>query len=256
MLDFFIEHHLLIFESYWLTALITLVIATTISLEKRDPAKTLCWLLVLFLVPVLGIVFYLLFGENLRGKRWSKNRKNVQEFLESDEAKEIFHPENLETLNKLSEENIYFDVLDKSIMHLVMRSGTVPITIHNKIDIYTDGRDKFAQMMEDIRNAKDHIHLEYFIIKDGELARPLRELLIEKAQQGVEVRIHYDDIGSWRLYLNPMFMHGLRAAGVEAKTYVQARFPYLHRKLNYRNHRKICIIDGKIGYIGGFEYRR
>ena len=166
MLDFFIEHHLLIFESYWLTALITLVIATTISLEKRDPAKTLCWLLVLFLVPVLGIVFYLLFGENLRGKRWSKNRKNVQEFLESDEAKEIFHPENLETLNKLSEENIYFDVLDKSIMHLVMRSGTVPITIHNKIDIYTDGRDKFAQMMEDIRNAKDHIHLEYFIIKD------------------------------------------------------------------------------------------
>ena len=253
MLDFFIEHHLLIFESYWLTALITLVIATTISLEKRDPAKTLCWLLVLFLVPVLGIVFYLLFGENLRGKRWSKNRKNVQEFLESDEAKEIFHPENLETLNKLSEENIYFDVLDKSIMHLVMRSGTVPITIHNKIDIYTDGRDKFAQMMEDIRNAKDHIHLEYFIIKDGELARPLRELLIEKAQQGVEVRIHYDDIGSWRLYLNPMFMHGLRAAGVEAKTYVQARFPYLHRKLNYRNHRKICIIDGKIGYIGGLN---
>ena len=111
MLDFFIEHHLLIFESYWLTALITLVIATTISLEKRDPAKTLCWLLVLFLVPVLGIVFYLLFGENLRGKRWSKNRKNVQEFLESDEAKEIFHPENLETLNKLSEENIYFCLL-------------------------------------------------------------------------------------------------------------------------------------------------
>lgn len=253
MLDFLLEHHLLIFESSWLIALITLVIATTISLEKRDPAKTLCWLLVLFLVPVLGIVFYLLFGENLRGKKWSRRRQTVQEFMDSDEARALFQPQNMETLNKLAEDGIYFDVLDKSIMHLVMRSGIAPITVHNNVEIYTDGRDKFARMMEDIRNAQDHIHLEYFIIKDGQVAQPLRELLIQKAQQGVEVRILYDDIGSWRLYTNPMFMHGLRAAGVEAKTYVQARFPYLHRKLNYRNHRKICVIDGKIGYVGGLN---
>lgn len=253
MLDFLLEHHLLIFESSWIIALLTLMIATMISLEKRDPAKTLCWLLVLFLVPVLGIVFYLLFGENLRGKKWSRRRQTIQEFLDSDEAMAIFHPKTLETLNKMAEQNIYFEEMDSSIVNLVMRSGTVPITIHNKIAVYTDGCDKFAQMMEDIRNAQDHIHLEYFIIKDGNLARPLRELLIEKAQQGVEVRILYDDIGSWRLYTNPMFMHGLRAAGVEAKTYVQARFPYLHRKLNYRNHRKICVIDGKIGYVGGLN---
>ena len=208
MLDFLLEHHLLIFESSWMIALLTLTIATMISLEKRDPAKTLCWLLVLFLVPVLGIVFYLLFGENLRGKKWSRRRQTVQEFLNSDEAITIFHPETLETLNKMAEQNIYFEEMDSSIVSLVMRSGTVPITIHNKIDVYTDGRDKFAQLMEDIRNAQDHIHLEYFIIKDGNLARPLRELLMEKAQQGVEVRILYDDIGSWRLYTNPMFMHG------------------------------------------------
>lgn len=253
MLDFLLNHHLLIFESSWLIALLTLIIATVISLEKRDPAKTLCWLLVLFLLPIAGIILYLLFGENLRGKKWTRRRQNVQDFLESEEAKKVYNPESLDTLHKLAEQNIYFDIMDKNIMHLVMRSGTVPITIHNKIDIYTEGREKFAQMMEDIRNAKDHIHLEYFIIKDGEVARPLRELLIEKALQGVEVRILYDDIGSWRLYLNPMFMHGLRSAGVEAKTYVQARFPYLHRKLNYRNHRKICVIDGKVGYIGGLN---
>lgn len=253
MFDFLLEHHFLIFESSWLIALLTLIIATVISLEKRDPAKTLCWLLVLFLLPIAGIILYLLFGENLRGKKWTRRRQNVQDFLESKEAKKVYNPDNLDTLHKLAEQNIYFDIMDKNIMHLVMRSGTVPITIHNKIDIYTEGREKFAQMMEDIRNAKDHIHLEYFIIKDGEVARPLRELLIEKALQGVEVRILYDDIGSWRLYLNPMFMHGLRSVGVEAKTYVQARFPYLHRKLNYRNHRKICVIDGKIGYIGGLN---
>lgn len=173
MLDFLLEHHLLIFESSWMIALLTLLIATMISLEKRDPAKTLCWLLVLFLVPVLGIVFYLLFGENLRGKKWSRRRQTVQEFLNSDEAMTIFHPETLETLNKMAEQNIYFEEMDSSIVSLVMRSGTVPITIHNKIDVYTDGRDKFAQMMEDIRCAQDHIHLEYFIIKDGNLARPL-----------------------------------------------------------------------------------
>jgi len=253
MLDFLLEHHFLIFESSWFVALMTLVIATVISLEKRDPAKTLCWLLVLFLLPVVGIVLYLLFGENLRGKKWSKRRQAVQEFLQTAEAAKVYNPESLETLHKIAEQGIYYDVIDKNVMHLVMRSGMVPITIHNKIDIYTDGRDKFAQMLEDIRQAKDHIHLEYFIIKDGKLARPLRALLIEKALQGVEVRILYDDIGSWRLYLNPMFMHELRAAGVEAKTYVQARFPYLHRKLNYRNHRKICVIDGRIGYIGGLN---
>ena len=86
MLDFLLEHHLLIFESSWMVALLTLTIATMISLEKRDPAKTLCWLLVLFLVPVLGIVFYLLFGENLRGKKWSRRRQTVQEFLKSGNA--------------------------------------------------------------------------------------------------------------------------------------------------------------------------
>lgn len=77
-------------NSSWLIALVTLVIATTISLEKREPAKTLCWLLVLFLVPVLGIVFYLLFGENLRGKKWSRRRQTVQEFMDSDEARALF----------------------------------------------------------------------------------------------------------------------------------------------------------------------
>ncbi len=253
MLDFFLEHHLLIFESSWLVALMTLMIATVISMGKRDPAKTLCWLLVLFLIPVLGIVLYLLFGENLRGKKWTQRRQMVQDFLESDEAKKIIDPDNLDTLHKLAEQNIHFDIMDRNIMHLVMRSGTVPITVHNQIDIYTDGREKFAQMLRDIEQAKDHIHLEYFIIKDGEVARAMRELLIKKALQGVEVRILYDDIGSWRLYLTPMFMHGLRSVGVEAKNYVQARFPFLHRKLNYRNHRKICIIDGKIGYIGGLN---
>ena len=254
MLEFFMEHYSFIFQSSWWIVSVALGIAMVISLEKRDPVRTLCWLLVLFMVPVLGIVFFLLFGENLRGRKWSRRRKTVQEFLDSEEAKEAFHPENVETLNKLAEQNnMYYDVLDKSIMQLVMRSGTAPITVSNKVDIYTDGRDKFAQMLEDMRNAQDHIHMEYFIIKDGELARGLRDVLIEKAQQGVEVRILYDDIGSWRLYLNPMFMHGLRAAGVEAKTYVQARFPYIHRKLNYRNHRKICVIDGRIGYVGGLN---
>ncbi len=253
MLDFFMGNHWLLFQSSWWIISLALAIAMVISLEKRDPVRTLCWLLVLFVVPVLGIVFYLLFGENLRGKKWSRRRKAAKEFLESEEVKANFHPDTIETLGVLLEQNMQYAMLDRSIMQLVMRSGTAPITLYNNVEIYTDGREKFAQMLEDIRNAKHHIHMEYFIIKDGKLAQELRELLITKAKQGVEVRILYDDIGSWRLYLNPMFMHSLRAAGVEAKTYVQARFPYLHRQLNYRNHRKICVIDGTIGYVGGLN---
>lgn len=252
LLHFFTQHFL-IFQSSWWLASITVAIAALISLEKRDPAKTLCWLLVLFLVPALGIVLYLLFGENLRGSRWSRRRQIIRDFLESDEVKAMLPTGEMKTWYTLTQEDIPMDVLDRSIMQLVTRSGTSPIMLHNDVTIFTEGEAKFAQMLEDMRNARHHIHLEYYIIKDGPLGQQIRDLLIEKAQQGVQVRILFDDIGSWRLYRNPMFMHSLRAAGVEAKTYVQARFPYLHRKLNYRNHRKICVIDGEIGYVGGIN---
>lgn len=253
MLEFLLSYHTTILQTSWLLILLSSVVCVAISFENRPPVKTLSWLLVLILLPGLGLIFFLLFGENLRKSKWNQRRQTIQEYLESEDVKAIFDPETLDTLAKRSQEDIYYEIADRNIMHMVLRSGQAPITINNHIDIYTEGQRKFEQMMEDIANAKHHIHLEYFIIKDCVLGRKLHALLLQKAQEGVEIRLLYDDIGSWRLYFKPSFMHTLRKAGIEAKSYVQARFPYLHRKLNYRNHRKICVIDGQIGYVGGLN---
>lgn len=254
MLEFlFTQHTTLILEASWFLMLISSAIAISISFDKRSPAKTISWLLVLILLPGIGLLFYLLFGENLRNKKWRTRRQTIMDYLESEELKAIFDPDDVDTMRNAVGQRIYFDVVDKNIMHMMLRSCFAPITTNNRVEIYTEGVSKFQQMMQDIEQATDHVHLEYFIIKDCPLARELRELLMRKAQQGVEVRVFFDDIGSWRLYLHPSFMSGMRKAGVQAKTYVQARFPYLHRKLNYRNHRKICVIDGRIGYVGGLN---
>ena len=251
MMDSFAQHERFLFPHSWWILALALGIAMVISLEKRDPVRTLCWLLVLFALPVIGIVFYLLFGENLRDKKWKRHQETVQHFFQT-ERKENYIEQETDNVMMLSQDNT-MELPDRGIMNLVMRSGMSPVTGRNSVKIYKEGREKFLHMLEDIQKAEHHVHLEYFIIRDGILAEKLRRLLIEKAEQGVEVRILYDDIGSWRLYLKPAFMHSLRAAGVEVKTYVQGRFPYLYRKLNYRNHRKICIIDGKVGYVGGIN---
>lgn len=233
---------------------ITAITCVIISLENRNPSKTISWLLVLTLLPGIGFVFYLLFGENLRKRKWNRTHRAVREFLDSPEVKEAFDQDQVDDLNHaITMESGYFDVADRNIMQLVLNSGTAPITIHNQVDIFTEGEAKFKQMLLDIENAKDHIHLEYYIVKNSLVGNQLREALIKKAKEGVKVRFMYDDFGSWQLYFKPNFMHSLRKEGCEAFSYVQARFPFLHRNLNYRNHRKICIIDGKIGYVGGIN---
>jgi len=260
MLDFLFSNHYIIFEVSWILILLSYIIAITISFDKRSPAKTISWLLVLTFLPGIGLIFYLLFGENLRTKKWRSRQQTIHDYLQSEEVKAIFDPADVDVLRaEASQRKIFFDtdedldISDKNIMHMMLRSCYAPITANNHVQIFTEGTAKFRQMMQDIEQATDHIHLEYFIIKDCPLSRELRSLLIRKAQEGVEVRIFFDDIGSWRLYLNPFFMRGMRQAGIQAKTFVQARFPYIHRKLNYRNHRKICVIDGRIGYIGGLN---
>lgn len=242
-----------IFSSGWFVLLVVMI-CVVISLENRNPTKTISWLLVLTLLPVVGVVLYLLFGENLRKRRWKRTKTAVQEFWNTPEMKTVLEKEKAEHLTKaVSMDANYFDLADRPIMKLVLNSGTAPIVVNNHVDIFTEGEAKFAQMLADMEAAEDHIHLEYFIIKDSQIGRQVRAVLQRKASQGVKVRILYDDIGSWRLYCKPSFIRGLKKAGCEVFSYVQARFPFLHRNLNYRNHRKICIIDGKIGYVGGIN---
>lgn len=234
-------HDFLIFLAVIVFVFVPLTIGITISLENRSPHKTISWLLVLALLPGVGIILYLVFGGNMRKRRWEKAKVRIAAYLNHAGMRGV-----LESMAEGAPHDCA-----QNTMRLVLNSGISPITMHNKVDIYTDGVAKFAQMIKDIKNAREHIHLEYYIIRKSSIADELRAALIAKANEGVKVRIIYDDWGSWKLKKDPEFILGLKRAGCEVYTTIKPRFPFGIRDFNYRDHRKICVIDGKIGYVGG-----
>lgn len=124
-------------------------------------------------------------------------------------------------------------------------------TNDNEVEILTDGHEKFERLFQDIERAKDHIHLQYYIIKKDNLGRKLRDILIKKAKQGIKVRVLYDQLGSRGM--SRCFFHDLRLVGGEVEVFFPSMLPVFNKRMNYRNHRKLVIIDGKIGYVGGFN---
>src|SRR5699024_8954480 len=125
------------------------------------------------------------------------------------------------------------------------------LTQDNSVDIYTDGKEKFDALIQDMEQATDHIHLLYYILRHDRLGKRMSDVLIRKVRQGVEVRVLYDDMGSRRI--SRKFVRRMRQAGVEIESFFPGKIPKINLKINYRNHRKLAIIDGKIGYIGGFN---
>ena len=230
-------------------------ICITVSLENRDPTKTISWLLVLTLLPGIGLAFYLLFGENMRKHQWERIQKSLESYLSNETIQHIFDDNSAKYLEKFMTVNSEgFEPLDRNIMRLALKSGTAPITMNNKIDIFTEGETKFEQMLQDMEKAKDHIHIEYFIIKDSEIGNRVRQVLEKKAKEGVTVRIIFDVIGCKGLMLRSAFLRSLKESGCEIAAYKKStRLLLMIKHLNYRNHRKVCVIDGKIAYIGGIN---
>lgn len=213
--------------------------------ERRNPSSTWAWLLVLLFVPVLGFFVYMVFGRNSRREKMflkkeeydrSVYRSDVESVRKNREQKQIIR--NNESLVK----NEYVN----DLIHMHLNSGSW-LTFNNQIDYFNNGKDKFDSLIEDIRNAKKHIHLEYYIWRGDDLGARLVDELAKKAAEGVEVRVLYDGIGN--SLLPKYFFDKLRDAG----GYTAAFLPRFIVRLNYRNHRKLAIIDGEIGYIGGFN---
>ena len=213
--------------------------------ERRNPSSTWAWLLVLLFVPVLGFFIYMVFGRNSRREKM---------FLKKEEYDRAVYHNNVESVRKNREQKQILrnhePLIDHTyvtdLIHMHLNSGSW-LTFNNKIDYFNNGQDKFDALIEDIRNAKKHIHLEYYIWRGDELGARLVEELTKKAAEGVEVRVLYDGIGN--SLLPSYFFDNLRKAG----GYTAAFLPRFIVRLNYRNHRKLAIIDGKIGYIGGFN---
>lgn len=227
--------------------ILNIVLATfVVFLERRDAASTWAWLLVLFFVPVVGFILYLIFGQNLSRKKifeWKDQKKiGIIEITETQTSmlRDGDFPFHDEKTSKY-----------RDLIYMLLVNDSAVLSQDNKVDIFTDGNDKFRSLMVDMRAAKDHIHLVYYIVRDDRLGNELISLLTEKAKEGVEVRLLYDAMGSRRLSKN--FLKPLTEAGGKVSAFFPAVIPHLNLQVNYRNHRKLAIIDGHTGYIGGFN---
>lgn len=217
------------------------VILTTIFvviLDNRNPVKTMAWILVLFFLPLVGLIFYFFFGRSTRKehliskKGYSRlNKRPMAEY----QAQVAFR--DLESKNLL--------------MSFFLRINKALPFDGNQVDVYTNGYSMLQALMHEISLAKHHIHLQFYIFEDDSLGRLLRDLLIDKARAGVKVRLLYDDVGCWKV--NPLFYDQMLCEGIEVQSFLKVRFPRFASKMNYRNHRKIAIIDGKVGFIGGMN---
>lgn len=216
------------------------IIATIVVIisENRNPVKSLAWVTVLILLPVAGLVLYVFFGRSLKGRHLI-SRKG-QRKLRANQAPLHVDVERL----PLSPES-------RQLVSLVNNLTGAQFFAGNHIDIFTTGKDKFEALKRDLLAATDHIHLQYYIFVNDTIGREIRNILVAKARQGVKVRVMYDHVGSFTVYA--AFFSRMRQAGVEAHPFLKITLPQLANRLNWRNHRKVVVIDGKIGYIGGMN---
>ncbi len=222
----------------------TVFIAILIVLENRSPVKTISWILVLALIPVGGIIVYLFFGQEYR-KQKMFSRKGLYDL----EQMRKLTTEQLKILPDYKfSQPLHFK---KHLMNLLLNNSNAILTNDNQIKILKNGNEKFSELFSEIEKAKHHVHLEYYIIEDDETGNYLRELLIRKAREGVEIRLIYDDVGSWKL--KRRFIRPMKEAGIQIDCFMKVRFPSLTSRVNYRNHRKIAIIDGQVGFTGGIN---
>lgn len=221
--------------------------AALVFLERRDASSTWAWLLVLFFIPILGFFIYLFLGRKLRKKtlfKWEGSGKRIGiESLIAHQMNELH--DNSFQFNNANTKNY------KDLIYLHLRNNGALLTQDNSIQIFNDGRVKFNSLLHDIENATNHIHIQYYIFRLDELGTRIVDALTEKAKEGVKVRLLYDDMGSRSL--SKRHFKKLMAAGGEVETFFPSILPIINPRLNYRNHRKIVVIDGQVGYIGGFN---
>lgn len=219
---------------------------TVIFLERKKPSSTWAWLLVLFFLPFVGFFLYLLLGRQLRKKhlfRWDGRKDIGIEQLINYQIEAI---ENNEL--ELRTENIK---IYNHLIYMNLKTNNAVLTQDNDVKIFDDGSDKFEALINDILHAKNHIHIQYYIFKLDNLGQRIVNALIKKAKQGVKVRVLFDEMGSRGV--RKRHFKELIEAGGEVEVFFPSILPLINPRLNFRNHRKISIIDGRIGYIGGFN---
>lgn len=216
----------------------------TILFKKLNPTKTLSYIIALLVFPYVGLIFYYLFGQEYR-KTKIFSRKNIlnQSVVRKIQDELKLGVDEIDKVEELLEEK-------SKLIHLLYNNLKSKLTINNEVKLIKDGDEKFELLLKDIKNAKHHIHLEYFILKDDNLGSKVLNLLCEKSRCGIEVRIIIDDVGS---KISSKMKKQLNDANVELLSFMPVLFSRFTGKMNYRDHRKIIVIDGEVGYVGGIN---
>lgn len=226
----------------WSVYLIYLaVIISTIwvvVLENRNPVKTIAWVLVLVFLPVIGLVFYFFFGRTHRRDQII-SRHSYSKLLKRPETEYLSQIDN----------DVPTDY--EGLISLFQHSNHAFPYANNQTEIFTTGSSWIGTLLRELKQAKDHIHLQSYIIADDEIGHQVRDALIAKAREGVAVRVIYDDVGTWQT--PKAFFNVMMEAGIEVRSFLKVRFPLFTNKANYRNHRKLVVIDGHTGFIGGMN---
>ncbi len=209
-----------------------------VLMDNRQPAKTMAWALVVLFVPVVGMVLYFFFGIDTRKDRMVSQRSIDQltkrSMLEFAEQRDLCLPEGY-----------------KQVIELFINQNMALPFNNTKAEIFTDGHSFFIELLAAIGRARHHIHIDMFIFADDPLGNLVADALIDKAGRGVEVRVVYDDVGCWNV--DRRFFERMREGGVDVQAFLPVRFPSFTSKVNYRNHRKIVVVDGREGFIGGMN---
>lgn len=225
-------------------ALTICVILLMVILENRSPLKTITWIVVLILLPGFGVLFYIFFGQRVR-----RTRIRMRKRLKNDS--------NLKQISKANIDSSITDVsADTSAIHtktiqLLLKNSLAVLTYNNKVDLIYNGASMIDQIIAELKRAKSFIHIEYYVFANDEIGQRVANVLKQKAAEGVEVRMLVDDVGSWELPKS--FFSDMSAAGIQIDSYLPVRFPKFTSHVNYRNHRKIVIVDGSVGFMGGMN---
>lgn len=224
------------FDILYFGAIIGTIIV--VVLDNRNPVKTMAWILVLTFLPFIGLVFYFFFGRTTRRERII-SKKSYNRLMKKPTAEFI------------AQEAFEIPADQYSLIQLFQNTNQALLFEGNLIDIYIDGATKTEALIKELFRAKHHIHLEYYIFEDDAVGRLVRDILIDKAKEGVQIRLLYDDVGCW--HVRHSFYEEMRDAGIEVRSFLKVRFPLFTSKVNYRNHRKIAVVDGKVGFVGGMN---
>ncbi|XID90327.1 cardiolipin synthase [Paenibacillaceae bacterium WGS1546] len=213
-------------------------IAVIVLVEYRQPGKAVTWIVILFMIPIFGFVLYYFLARSYSWPlRMRKEQEALKEMLVEKSKRKIPNDRLKETFN---EEAVW-----------LQNRTSAPVTSGNESTVFSEGREAFNAMLESIAAAEHHIHIESYILRDDHLGARFERLLTRKAQEGVEVRLLYDGIGSRQL--TKVYLNRLKRTGVETGCFFPMLATFMNKRINYRNHRKIVVVDGKVGFFGGLN---